>query len=307
MAETREARKKKAEKEVIERNAAPSERNDRHLSKWVQPWITSTYIKQEQTLESYSLAWKWLLEFFTLKGIRTAEQIRREHCHEYLNWRQGIENGVKIREGAGRNTAIHDLVILRKILNEAVAMTWIVTNPAAKLGLKKDAPHQKQEFSDVQLAIIWRKLPTLPEWAQISWRIAWAQGCRLAETSFPLRDVDFKNNTVTLTLKGGKRHTTALNPTIKLLLQNLKRKKKTVTWNFTRNASRDWSRIFKNLGIEGMTFHSTRVSAITRLARAGINEQQTMRFIGHSSEQVHAIYQRLKASDLTACTDALKS
>lgn len=296
VAETRKARSVRAEKEIVEREAAPKERNERRLKIWVQPWISGRYAKQKHTLESYNIAWGHLLRFFTTKGVTGAEGVRREHCFEYLEVRQ--------REGACRNTAIHDLVVLRVVLFEAVARGWIVANPASKLGLKKDAPTEKREFTDKEAEIIFAA--KLPEWAQISWAIAWYQGCRLAETSLPLDDVDLKRGLITLTLKGGKRHTTRLHPKLNPLFTKLKKAKAQRTWEFTRNASRDWARIFKRLGFEGVGFHSTRVTAITKMARSGkVNEQQAMRFIGHASEQVHQIYQRLKTSDLDSCVEAL--
>lgn len=295
--ETREARQLRASKEVAEMNAPASERSTHDLGKWVQPWITSRFAQQANTLESYTLTWNHLKGFLDLKSIRAAEQIRREHCYEYLEHRQ---------RKVCRNTAIHDLVVLRLILNEAVKRGWITQNPAAKLGLKKDTPKLKPEITAQEAAIIEENLRNLPERMQIAWKIAWAQGCRLAETALPLSDVDLKKGLITFTQKGNRRHTTRLHPDLTPLFRKLKREKKTRTWEFSRNASRDWARVFKSLGLPHLTFHSTRVTVITKMARSGkVNEQQAMRFIGHASEQVHLIYQRLKTSDLDSCLEAL--
>jgi len=307
VSDTRLARQKRAQKEVIEQSDRPSARKERDLSVWVHKWIASRYAKQPHTLESYTLTWVHLLRFLESKDICSADGIRREHSFEYLEWRQSPKGRAPgSKENVCRNTAIHDLVVLRLVLNEAVKRTWIVANPASKLGLKRDAPAEKPEFTEEQAKIVLAALPTLPDWMEISWKIAWHQGCRLAETSLPLKDVNLKRELITFTLKGGKRHTTRLNPALKPLFVKLIKEKKAVTWEFSRNASRDWSRVFKSLGMEGIGFHSTRVTVITKMARSGaVNEQQAMRFIGHASEQVHAIYQRLNTTDLDSCIDAL--
>lgn len=300
--ETREARKIRAAKEVVERSAAPRDRGDRKLRAWVPRWLASTYKAQENTLEAYLGAFEYLMKFFEENKAHSASQITRKMCFDYLDWRMKKENG-GTGDGVCRNTAIHNLRILRLILNEAINRDHILKNPAAKLGLRPDPVEEKAEISDEERAAV--EAAPLTEWQKISWAIAINQGCRLAETSLPLSDVDLKRNTITFTLKGGRRHTTKLISALKPLLQKLKDEGRQRTWGpFHRNASRDWSRTLEDLGMP-FTFHSTRVTVITRLARAGVNEQQAIRFIGHCSSEVHAIYTRLKVDDLAACDAAL--
>jgi site-specific recombinase XerD len=308
--ETREARRLRAAKEFAERGAAPSERSDRDLSAWVQPWLDVTHKNQDLTLESYSGAWRNLLEYFTLKKIRSASEISRRDCFDYLGWRQNADNKNKRKRNACAkvklNTALFDLRILRKILNEAVAREYIVRNPAARMGIKAEKVEEKPEISDEERAIVEATFPPIPDWREISWTIAINQGCRLSETSLPLSMVDFKGDKITFRLKRGRMHTTKMLPAVKALLLKLKEAGLTHTWAFHRNASRDWGRILQGLGLH-FSFHSTRVTVITRLARAGVNEQQARRFIGHASSEIHAIYTRLQAEDLDSCVSALTS
>jgi hypothetical protein len=308
--ETREARKIRAAKEVVERSAAPKERNDRELSAWVQPWLDATHKKQDLTLEGYTLAWRNLLEFFAMKGVRSAHGITRAHCFEYLAWRQGLDNKNDRKQArAGKvclNTSLFDLRVLRKILNEAITRGYITTNPAAKMGVKPDAPAEKAEITDQERVIVEASFTVPIDWKEISWTIAINQGCRLAETSLPLSRVDFAGDKITFKLKGGKLHTTKLVPEVKTLLLKLKEEGLSHTWAFHRNASRDWSRHLEGLGL-AFSFHSTRVTVITRLARGGVNEQMARRFIGHASSEIHSIYTRLQADDLTSCVEALSS
>jgi integrase len=302
--QSREAKKLRAAKEVEERTAPPRERSERELNAWVPRWLASTYKSQENTLESYLGAFESLMNFLEEHKVRSASQITRKMCFDYIDWRQLKENG-GIGEGACRNTAIHNLRVLRLILNEAINREHILKNPASKMGLKPDAAAEKPEITAAQRAAV--EASPLPDWQRISWAIAINQGCRLAETSLPLSDVDFTNDTITFTIKGKRRHTTKLVPDLKPLLQELKDTGCHLTWGpFHRNASRDWSRTLEDLGMP-FTFHSTRVTVITKLARAGVNEQQAIRFIGHCSSEVHAVYTRLKVDDLGACVQALSA
>ena len=42
-------------------------------------------------------------------------------------------------------------------------------------------------------------------------------------------------------------------------------------------------------------FSRTRVSVVTRLAEARVNEQQAMAYVGHASTTIHGVYQKVKA------------
>jgi site-specific recombinase XerD len=301
--QTRDARKIRAAKEIIEVSAPASRRNVRAFDQWVQGWLDSLH-KNDGTLECYTGAWKNLSTFFDLHGVRSAADVTRDHCFQYMDWRMGKGNKNFPRRKVCRNTAINDLRILRKVLYEAYNREWIDRNPAAKLGIERDAPPQKPVITDAERAIVEGTFSPTPDWREISWTIAINQGCRLKETSLPLSDVDFEHDTITFTLKGGRRHTTRLMPAVKDLLLRLRDMGCTRTWEFHRLASRDWSRIFHGLGLN-FSFHSTRVTVITRLARAGVNEQMARRFIGHASSEIHAIYTRLEAGDLDSCVRAL--
>ena len=47
-----------------------------------------------------------------------------------------------------------------------------------------------------------------------------------------------------------------------------------------------------------LTFHSTRVTVVTRLARAGESKPKVMAYVGHASETVNDVYLRLSAPDV---------
>jgi integrase len=72
-------------------------------------------------------------------------------------------------------------------------------------------------------------------------------------------------------------------------------------WFLKGRAERGWQGVCPHA-----TFHCTRVTVITRMARAGVPIQQAMAYVGHADQTVHRIYQRLQADDLTKCTEALR-
>ena len=126
------------------------------------------------------------------------------------------------------------------------------------------------------------------------------------ETGIKVRYDNFDTNEITFTIKRGTRHTTALHPALKPMLKRLKATGQERTFDWHGNMSRDWARLFRRIGLKGYSFHCTRVTVVTLLARSGnVSEQQAMRFIGHANEPIHRIYQRLRTSDLKACVDAV--
>ena len=142
---------------------------------------------------------------------------------------------------------------------------------------------------------------------RVSFEISLYQGCRFSETCLPLSDVNLKDGTITFTIKRGKRHTTKLHRALRPMFEKMIGEGRVFTYQMPeRNSTRDWSRLFKRLKMPGYSFHCTRVTAITMLARSGkVNEQQAMAYIGHSHSEIHRIYQRLKPRDLSACEDAI--
>ena len=143
----------------------------------------------------------------------------------------------------------------------------------------------------------------------VSFEIALHQGCRLRETSVPMSDVDVTRRTITFRAKGrrGTPHvfTTSLHPGLDGLMEQLRKAGARQTCAMPAMAGRLWWSFRQENKLGHTTFHATRVTVVTRLARAGVPIQQAMRFVGHADETVHAIYQKLQADDLSACTDAL--
>jgi integrase len=232
-------------------------------------------------------------------------QVTYAHCQDFIAWRQNPKT-----RGAyccGRNTAIYDLKTFALILGEAVRRGYIVTNPARGLGLVKARPKEKPEITALEEMRIRNALPDWPEWMGTAFDIAMATGCRLRETVIELRNIDEAAGTIHFIQKGGRPHTTALPPKLLPLVQRLRAEGKTRTLEMPDRPSKDWRRFFRSIDLPHLSFHCTRVTVVTRLARAGVPERHTMRFVGHSSSTVHRVYTRLTVADLKQCVQALET
>ncbi len=313
--DTRSAKQLQAEKTLAESRfsvCSPKE----SWGVWVPDYLT-VYCKSPATLERYRTIWRNLSCFLTEKGIHLPRQLSRARCLEYMDWRSHPDrkNG-KYR--AVHNTAHLELKILSLIMREAVRRNFAPFNTVAELGVKRQRPKEKPEFTDSDLDMIWQAILKEPAETQLFFRnsflIARYQGCRLNETHLdPRADVDIAEDgtsgIIRFRIKGGREHTTALHPELIPLFQELKKTRATETYAKPHNPSRKWFDFMKRNGIRkkipGACFHSFRVSAVTRLARANVPESKTMRFIGHASLTVHRIYQRLRVEDLSECVKAL--
>lgn len=305
--ETRACEREVAQLTVQEKNRGLVNRSRHAFNEWVPGFLESTYANAPKTLVKYQSCWRALSCWMRSVGVHAPIHVQRHHAAEYVAWR----TAKKVSELSGkrkvcRNSAIVDLVILRIIMYEAVKRSYIATNPIARLGLKLDRQREKPELTPMQIEQVREELKRSPEWMRTCFEVALLQGCRLAETSVPFSDVDMERETITFTIKRNRRHTTKLHPSLVPMLRSLVSRGYEKTCELPRGASYEFHRLFKRLGMNGLSFHCLRVTAITRLARAGIPEGTALRFIGHSSSAIHRLYQRLQVSDLSACVAALE-
>jgi integrase len=197
-------------------------------------------------------------------------------------------------------------------MGEALKRGWCETNPCAKLGIKKDDPDEKPEITPAEEDDIREALPAFvaqnPEaYGHMvnSFEIAIHQGCRLRETQVLLTDIDTGRKTITFRAKGKKVFATQLHPKLIPLVNGLHASGEKVTCKVPMLASKHWRDFFDQLDLSHLSFHCTRVTVVTRLARAGVPISQAMSFVGHASRLIHRIYTRLQPGDLSLCIAAL--
>lgn len=291
-AETRKARELCAERSLEETRR--SRRRDAWAT-WVPDYIDTRY-RNPLTRRRVKNAWANLQTYLSEKRIYAPQNLGYRDCVEYLPWR---------KRKAAHNTALLELKILGVVCEEAKRRGIRSDNPALKLGIARERGKEKPELTDSDIATIREALKKEPAWMSHAFEIALHQGCRLSETNLLIRNIDLDNNRLWFhQTKGDKPFGVPLNPDLKPMLQNLLRSRigvhvETPIYDLPANAARNFHRFLKKLAIkEGVTFHSTRVTVASRLARAGYSITKAMRLLNHSSELVHRTYQRLQPEDV---------
>lgn len=276
---------------------------------WAEQFIRERYRNSPRTLQSYLGAWKFLAGFFMERKIARPRALTYQDVVDFVHWREGAvkASGKSVK----RNTALHNLKVLSRLMREAIRKGYALSNPCDRIAeeITADPKPQKPEFTDDQIALVRETLrKSCAEWMLIAFEIALHQGCRLMATSIPMERLDFMRSTITFVEKGSNGKptvfTTAMHPAIRPMLERLRDEGRGVTCELDHWSSRNFNRVLKRIGLSH-SFHSTRVTCITRMARAGVPIQQAMAYVHHASHAIHQVYQRLGVQDLSACTAAL--
>ena len=280
--------------------ACPSAPPAVRWASWVPTFLATRHGGSPKSLARYRIVWQNLEAFLTDRHITSPGRLTFADCFDYLPWRTAGNKRLGIYRAA-RNTAIWELSLLARLMDHAIRNGWATSNPARRLGLRRSAPHQKPEITDAHLDLIWRRLQVEPAWMRVSFQIGLYTGCRLGETSIPMRDVDLVNQTITFACpKGGtsKAFVAPIHPQLLPLFRELRRMRRAFTCQLPALASRCWWRFFKKSGLPQYSFHCLRVSFVSRACRAGLQERDAMSLVNHASATVHRVYQRFRASDL---------
>jgi integrase len=301
--ETAQARALRAEAEAAElnREVASSGSWD-----WVERHIAESNLSPK-SVAKYRAQWRWLAMWLTERKLKPAG-VRYAHALDYLDWRIGRRK--QSGKAAGRNTAIQDVKLLSAILGEAVRRGMIAANPLVGMKLRKTTPKRKPEFEDREVEICREALKSSPAWMQRAFEIALCTGCRLRETRIPMRCIDLDAKIPTITFpapKGGeaKAFSIPCPEALMPLFRELHAAGAEYTIDeFPFQPSRAWQHFFQGVGLGHLTFHSLRVTKVTRLRREGVPREEAMRLVNHSSELVHLIYDRHRVQDLAAYRDA---
>lgn len=293
-----------------------AERDEAAWDRWVEPWLQWRYRDQPKTLTNYLCSWKQLSLYFREQRVTVPRLLLYRHIVDFVHWR---EAQVKKQSGrqVSRNTALHNVKVLSRIMHEAIRRGYAQGNPCVRLGEDVPAapPPEKPEFTDAQIALVRAELARRSglgrpsDWMAIAFEIALHQGVRLSATQIPLADIDLERSVIKLREKGSRGRPTVftmpIHPGLRPLLERLKAEpERTHTCLLPRFASRNFSRVMRAIGLPH-TFHSTRVSVITRMARGNVSEQKAMAYVHHGSWAVHRVYTKLKPPDVAGVADAL--
>jgi site-specific recombinase XerD len=298
---------RKVEREVsryraIEK-AMAKEGSEALFSSWVDEWMIYKY-HNAKTLTRYQGIWSHVSIFLKEKKVSHPAEMTYQLAHEFMTWRS-TDLCSEWLKPCKWNTALTELRVLGAALQEAVRRGYIIASPMAKLGITRRDVRQKRELTSDEIETIEEHLPKAKEWIQDAWLVGMKQGCRLSECAVPLSRINTDEMEITFHIKGGKTHTAPLHKDLLPLVEKARKRKSGLLVEFPPSHSRAFVNWLREIGVDEVSFHYLRVTVITRLARAGYSEQQTMAYIGHSSTEVHAIYTKLKSRDVQGLGDAL--
>jgi hypothetical protein len=316
--ETRRAKELEAEKTLAERATARVSSSE-NWSAWVNQFIAARYSQSAASRLRFTTAWHSVEMFLLEMKIAAPRNLTRDHCNAYFEWRKqpDTKNG-KYR--AGHNTALLEMKTLSLLMKEALRRGYARENPARDLGIKRAPRKLFPELTDEALEMIRLAISTQPEPRQTflrnSFLIARWHGVRLTETHLNpqtqvwQQDIHGKLRWMVLFhQKGGKTRPKVLHPELIPLLSKLKQDGAVQTYEPPDKPSRVWFDFLHDCGVKKLLpnacFHSLRVTAASRLARAGVSEHKAMEYLTHASTTVHEAYIRWRPEDMDDCHGAL--
>lgn len=304
--------------EAIKREAESGGAKKRHhWARWVPSWFDTKYGHNPSTANSYKTTWKTIQAYLLEKKLHSPEQVRREHALDYLAWRKkvghmnGRKNGGK---AIAHNTAVQEVKLLSIVMSEACRRSMINYNPCFRLGLKKEAARIKSALTDEHIQKLRAEIRKLLDSAKTddekekarfmdtSFEFALAQGVRLFETHRPMSAFDTENMTVELVVKGSKTELRPMSNRLLELVQKWRAEGRTETYRKPAQRGLIWFKFFEALRIKDpsfatVSFHSTRVTVVSRLHEAGVSESVAMSLVGHASVAIHRKYRRVSSRE----------
>lgn len=297
-----------------EATASKSAAGDGQWGDWVEPYLRDRHAGSPGTCAGALGCWSHIREFLHDAKVLVPRALTYRHVVDFVGWRtlQRKKRGTRFGTTISKNTALREVGVLGSVMQEACRRGFAVTNPARGTGIKHVPAKVKPEITEQELATVREKLPVwvakdaeVYGYMPMAFEIAIHQGCRLTETSIPFDRIDFERGVVTLHTKGGKRFATRLHAALRPMLLARRDAGHPSSCVVPRFASLHWRKFFDWAGLTHLCFHCTRVTVVTRLARAGVPMSQAMSYVGHSSRLVHRVYTRLQPGDLSACEAAL--
>ncbi len=275
------------------------------LKQWVPQWIGYHY-KNQFSETRCNNAWAHLSVFFASRRVKHPGEVTYAICHDYVRWRVSAKALDEGRRVAAWNTAVMEVRVLGAIMQEALRRGMIVANPCARLGLAKIVSKEKRVIDKDEEELIFRELKqkSKPEWMAEVFLVAMRQGCRLREVMVPLERIDTEKMVITFKVKGGGLHCAPLHKDLLPLVAKARREKRKVLVPLPAQPSPRWGKFFKSIGLD-LCFHCTRVTVVTRLCEGGFSESQTMAYVGHASELVHALYRKMRPVAVAHLGDVL--
>lgn len=259
-------------------------------------------------MSRYTVAWQAIKSFLAHSDIMYPRQVKYSHGAAYVDWRL---HTVVHNKYVGHNTALLELKFLSQLMGEAVRREFAERNPLIGLNIARHPPKVKPELSDNEIKKIWKAMKSQPEWMKTAFQISLHTGCRFSECSVPIENIDFKKWTIKF--RDAKRKesdprkyfTVPVEPPLRPVLQRLKWSGEKVTCTLSQDKNGRVNKVFKKAGVDA-SFHSLRVTFVTRHHREGVQMPEVMKLVNHAGQLVHLIYSRLNVDDLRAARSRVK-
>lgn len=299
-ADTRKAQRL-ADKATVDEQRIGGPRNSPAFLAWVPGYIASHWPVGSDSKRRYTTAWQAIKAFLNAESIVYPRQIKYAHGGAYIRWRLAT----KVHGRAVvHNTALLEIKFLSQLMNEAIRREFAESNPLARLGIARTSQKEKPELTDAEITKIRNYLRGQPEWMRIAFEIALYTGCRFSECAIPIVNLDFATNSIRLRdakRKEGdprKYFTVPMHPALRPLLQQAAALRPLgVTCELSQDKNGRINKAFRKAGVNA-SFHSLRVTFVTRCHRAGLSQSEAMRLTNHSSVLIHRIYSRLNVEDV---------
>lgn len=266
---------------------------------WVPRFLKQRYADRPFTYGRYKNSWRNLEAFLRSHAIYVPRQLSRQHVRDYIDWRQTRHAELGVFEVC-KNTALHEVKLLRVLMHEAVISGFAPANPCARLDIAMDPVARKPRITEAEHQKIVKALRREPDWMRVSYLIAWHQGCRFSETRLELSSqVDIHRGIIRFRTKGYKASLAEFPLARELVPMFRQMKARGQRWTFEMPAmpGKAWWKFFRRNKLRHLCFHCTRVTFITRCYESGIPRDMVMRLASHSTSAAHEIYPRLEAGE----------
>lgn len=309
-AETRKAREVCARKELQE--VSTPKAGDSSWATWVPAFLEARYSNAPATKARMVGGWSTVSMYLAQVGVHTPAGLKREHCLGFIPWRRTTGHMNK-KGGMGKpvshNTALLELRVLSVVMTEAVHRGIVQHSPTWKLGVRKNPPKEKGELTEHHVRVLREEIarvkeedPKLGHFFNVSFEIAMAQGWRLHETYLDLEQVNLESLTVYRVQKGGRSIASPLNPALIPLFNRLRAERRIHTYEQPKIPSLEWFKLFhrireKDPSFARVSFHSTRVTVVSKLLNAGVGQPSVMKMVGHASATINRLYHRLPSAE----------
>jgi hypothetical protein len=263
--------------------------------------------------------WRNVTAWLAESDLSSPATIRREHAQQYIAWRKELRTS--------KNTALYELKLLAMVMGEAVNREMVSRNPLTNLRISKDQEKEREPFSEEQLATLdaifnagvhrytfkGDNLADKFGWLHVSFLLGKWQAVRLRQSGAPLSVVDLDRNVFrwpSSIMKQRRDHVQPIRKGFQQVLRSLvehrKAAGKATLADLPAVPSLHWRAFLDSLNMRNVSHHSLRSYVITKMAVSGVPESACMKWVGHSSQAIHRVYQRFSTDDLAALVDRIQ-